>query len=193
MGGMDVTVWEWVIGICAGLGLAAACGFRVFLPLFIAALGIHFGGLSPHAGVEWLGSWPALIGLGVATVLEVAAYYIPWMDNLLDTVASPAAVIAGVLIAAALFVGMDPFLQWTCAIVAGGGAAGSIQGATVLTRAASSATTGGIANPVLSTIENVGAIALAVLAVVVPVFAAALVIAALVLAWRRIARPRSRD
>ncbi len=188
---MEPTVWEMCIGLSAGLGLAAACGFRVFLPLFVAALGVHFGAFAAHPDVAWLGSWGALIGLGAATLLEVGAYYVPWLDNLLDAVASPASVIAGVLVAATLFVGMDPFVEWTAAIVVGGGAAGTIQGATVLSRAATTTATGGIANPILATLENIAALALALLAVIVPVLAGVLVVIAVGLAIRRIARWRT--
>lgn len=167
---MDTT-----LAICAGIALAAACGFRVFVPLLATSLAAHFGYLTPSSGMAWIGSLPALIMLCVATVVEILGYYIPWVDHLLDTVASPAAVIAGTLAAAAAFGNIDPAFKWALALIAGGGAAAMLQGATVLTRAASTATTGGIGNPIVSTAENAGAIILSISAVLLPIFAIVLV------------------
>lgn len=156
-----------------GLALAAACGFRVFVPLFLLSLASHSGHVRLAGDLAVLASTPALVTLGVATVLEIGAYYIPLVDNLLDTVASPAAVIAGA--AAMLAVTGDasasPYLTWALALVAGGGTAGAVQAGTVKVRAASAALTGGVANPVVSTSENAGAIGLAATALVFPALA----------------------
>ena len=140
-------------------------------------------------GFEWIGTWPACVAFGVATVLEVAGYYIPCVDNFLDTVATPAAVVAGTMATASMVSGMDPFLKWTVAIIAGGGVAGLIQGATAVTRATSSLTTGGFLNPVLATAELGGAITTSLLSFVAPVLMA-LILVAVVTAiaiqfWRR--------
>jgi len=93
---------ETILSLLIGIGLSAACGFRVFVPLLVVSVASHTGHLHLSSGFEWMGSDAALIAFAVATVLEVAAYYIPWLDNLLDTVASPAAVIAGTLVTASL-------------------------------------------------------------------------------------------
>lgn len=159
------------LAICAGIALAAACGFRVFVPLLAASLAVHFGYLSPSASMSWIGSPAAMIILGVATVVEVLAYYVPWVDHALDMIASPAAVMAGTLVAATAFGNIDPALKWALALIAGGGAAAIFQGGSVLTRAASTATTGGLGNPIVSTIEAAGAIILSVLAILLPVLA----------------------
>ncbi|MGF1465806.1 MAG: DUF4126 domain-containing protein [Sandaracinaceae bacterium] len=180
------------LGMAAGLGLAAASGLRVFLPAFAAGLAIRFLDVPAQEGFHWLGSTPALLGLGTATVVEIGAYYVPWLDNLLDTVATPAAVLAGILTSAALFVGLDPFLQWTCALVAGGGVAGTVQSATVVTRALSSGTTGGVANVLVSTLENVLAVVLAALSILAPALAGVAVLAAIVVAARRVRLGRRR-
>ena len=164
------------LAICAGVALAAACGFRVFVPLLATSLAAHFGYLTPSPGMLWIGSMPALIMLGVATVLEILGYYIPWVDHLMDTIASPAAVIAGTLAAAAAFGNIDPAFKWALALIAGGGAAALFQGATVITRAASTATTGGIGNPIVATAEGIGAIVLSVFAILLPIFAIVLLV-----------------
>src|SRR5206468_2741563 len=145
---------ETVLSICVGIGLSAACGFRVFVPLLIMSIASLSGHLTLAHGFEWIGSWPALVSFAVATCVEIAGYYIPWVDNLLDTIASPAAVIAGTLITASLVTDVSPFLKWTLAIIAGGGVAGMVQGTTVVARGASSAGTGGLGNPLLATIER---------------------------------------
>ncbi len=156
------------LGILAGLGLAAACGFRVFVPLLVASIAVHAGYLSPSPEFAWLGSTPALLAFGVATVAEVLAYYVPWLDHALDTLASPAAVVAGSVLAASLAVDVDPFLRWTLAIIAGGGLAATVQSGTVAARGMSFSVSGGLANPVVATAELGGALATSALAVVAP-------------------------
>lgn len=164
------------LAICAGIALSAACGFRVFVPLLATSLAVHFGYLAPSPGMAWIGGMPALIILSVATVVEILGYYIPWVDHLLDTIASPAAVVAGTLTAATAFGNIDPAFKWALALIAGGGAAAVFQTGTVVARAASGATTGGIANPIVSTIENIGAIILSVLAILLPILAVVLLL-----------------
>ncbi|MDQ8195920.1 DUF4126 domain-containing protein [Coraliomargarita sp. SDUM461004] len=176
-----------IIAIFAGVGLAAACGFRVFVPLFIASLAANqgvdaLGGMNFEemlgANFEWLGNDWVTIALGVATALEIGSYYIPWLDNALDTIATPAAVVAGTFISGAMlpeFMGNDAF-KWITAAIMGGGTAGIVQGASVITRGASTATTGGIGNPAVSTAELGGSILTAGLAVLIPILAAVLVL-----------------
>jgi hypothetical protein len=159
---------ETVMALCIGIGLSAACGFRVFVPMLAMSAAAKAGLLGLAPGFEWIGSWGAFAGFGVAAVLELVAYYVPWLDNLLDAAATPAAVIAGVLATASQVDTMNPLLQWTTALLAGGGAAGGVQLATVTARGASTATTAGIANPIIATVEHAAAVVLSVLAIVVP-------------------------
>src|SRR5437764_9696014 len=123
---------ETLLSICVGIGLSAACGFRVFVPLVIMSVAALTGHLTLARGFEWIGSYPALVAFAVATCLEIAGYYIPWVDHLLDTVATPAAIIAGTLVSASLVADVSPLLRWALAIIAGGGAAGMVQATTVL-------------------------------------------------------------
>lgn len=175
---------DTLLSIGIGLGLSAACGFRVFVPLLVASLAAQGGHLSLAPGFEWVGTQPALYAFATATALEVLAYYIPWLDHALDAIATPAAVIAGMLAAAAVFTDMPPLVRWGLAIIAGGAAAGVVQGATGLLRLKSAALSGGLANPVVSTLELVGAIIMAAVALLLPVVALLLTMALCVVAFR---------
>ena len=161
-------VMETVFSVLAGLGLAAACGFRVFVPLLVASVAVQAGYLQPAPEFAWLGTTPALVTFGVATAMEVGAYYVPWLDHALDTLASPASVVAGALVAASVAIDMDPFARWTLAIVAGGGLAATVQAGTVAARGLSLATTAGAGNPAVATAELGGALATSAISVVAP-------------------------
>lgn len=173
-----------LLSLAIGLGLAAACGFRVFVPLLMASVAARVGHLPLAAGFGWLASLPALLALATATVLEVGAYYIPWLDHALDTIATPTAVLAGILASASVVTQLPPILKWSAAIIGGGGAAGLIQGASVLFRLKSSVLTGGLGNPVVSTAELVGAIGTALLALVWPLVCLIIVVALVIIAFR---------
>lgn len=142
-----------------GIGLAASAGFRIFLPLFALSLGAHFGGdlLNLNESWEWVGSWPAMITLGIATLVEIIAYYIPVVDNLLDTIAVPLAAIAGTVLMGSTLLDMGEVATWALAIIAGGGTAAAVSGTTAATRAVSTGTTGGTGNFIVNTGETAAA------------------------------------
>ena len=179
---------EAALSIALGLGMAAACGFRVFAPLTVVSLAARAGAVELGANFDWIASTPALVILIVATAAEVAAYYVPWLDNLFDTVATPAAVVAGAVLAASVVTGMDPWLKWTLAAIAGGGLAGAVQLSTVAARGASSLTTAGLGNLGVASLELVGAIGLSLLSIFWPLLALVVLAAALLLIVRRRAR-----
>ena len=172
---------ELFLSISVGLGLAAACGFRIFIPLLLVGAAHHTGHMELADQFLWIASTPAMVGFGVATLLEVGAYYIPFLDNLLDTLAGPAAVIAGTLVTATQVSTMDPWMTWTVAIIGGGGAAGVVQGATTFARGVSSVATAGFGNPILSTLEAGASVVMTFLAIIAPLVA--VVCIALVAAW----------
>ena len=174
---------DTVLSIALGIGLSAACGFRVFVPLLIMSIAAYSGQITLSAGFEWIGTLPALIAFGTATVLEILAYYIPWLDHVLDAIATPAAVVAGVIASASVFADVSPLLRWTLALIGGGGIAGLVQGATVLTRFKSTAFTGGLGNPVFSTAELVGAVATSLLAILIPILCVILILAGILLVF----------
>ena len=151
------------MSILIGIALSATCGFRVFVPLLAVNIGTRAKDADGQplielaAGFNWLSSDIAMMIFLVAAIFEIGGYYIPWIDNLLDSVASPAAIVAGTLITASFITGMDPWLQWLLALIAGGGVAGAVQATTVVTRASSTVTTGGLGNPIVSSVETSGA------------------------------------
>jgi hypothetical protein len=182
---------ETLIAIALGLALAAACGFRIFVPLLAVGLAQAGGYLTLAPKFAWIGGTPALIVLGAATVAEIAAYYVPWLDHLLDSIATPAAVVAGIVVTASVVTDVDPLWRWTLAVIAGGGLAGAVQGSSVLARAVSGAATGGLANPVVATGELFGAIALSILALLVPVLALIVVVVGILLTILWVRRRRA--
>ncbi|MFO7943054.1 MAG: DUF4126 domain-containing protein [Anaerolineales bacterium] len=181
-----------LLGIFIGLGLSATCGFRVFVPLLGINLAHHAGELTLAPGFDWLGSWPATVAFSIALVIEVAGYYIPWVDNLLDTIATPAAVVAGTIATASVVGDVSPFLRWSLAIIAGGGIAGLIQGSSVVVRGTSTASTAGLANPIVSTTELGASIVGTLVSLLLPVVAFVLVILLLTLIMRWYARRNPR-
>lgn len=185
---------ELLLSILIGLGLAAATGFRVFVPFLVLSIAARSGHVDLSSGFDWIASEPALWTFAVATLLEIGAYYLPWLDNLLDTVATPTAVIAGVALTAAATGEMSPLLSWSLAILAGGGVSATFQGLTAGTRGISSVTTAGLANPLVATGETAASTLLSVAAVVVPVVAFVLVVLLLLFTLPRIAArvPRRR-
>jgi len=180
-----------VIAIGLGLGLAAACGFRVFVPPLVLGLAGLGGYVDVSADFQWLATWPAVTALGAATVLEIGAYYIPWVDNALDMVAGPAAVIAGIVVSAAVIGDLSPGLKWPLAVIAGGGGAGLAHAGTTAVRAVSTVTTGGLGNPIVSTVESFAAALTSILAVVMPALALLALAVFAVVVWRWLRRRRS--
>jgi hypothetical protein len=174
-------VVDTVTSIFAGVGLAAACGFRVFVPLLVLSIAAILGAIPLAQDFAWLATTPALIALATATVMEIAAYYVPWLDHALDVIATPAAVLAGVVASAAVLTEVSPVLRWVLAIVGGGGVAGAVQASTVLVRLKSGVATAGVGNPLVSTGETASSTVTSVLAVVVPVVAFVLVLLTIVL------------
>ncbi|TMM55875.1 DUF4126 domain-containing protein [Maribacter algarum] len=185
---------ETVISIFLGVGLAASVGFRVFLPLFALSLASFFNVWELNDSWQWIGSLAAVITLGVATVIEVFAYFIPWVDNALDSMAVPLAAIAGTAVMVSTVAGLDPVVTWSLAIIAGGGTATAIKGANATGRLASTASTGGVANPLVSTVETGTAVAVTTASIFAPAIAAVLVIIILFIIFRiyRKLRPRAK-
>jgi len=172
------------ISVALGVGLAAATGFRIFLPMLIMSIAAYTGHLPIDARFAWLATPSALAMLAVATLAEILAYYIPAVDNLLDTLAAPASMVAGIVASAAVMTDVPPIVKWTAAVIAGGGIAGLTQGMTTIVRAKSTILTGGVGNPVISTVELGGALLVSILALAAPLAALAVVILFLWIAMR---------
>jgi hypothetical protein len=166
---------DWIMSACIGVGLAACCGFRVFVPLLLAGLATKLGIVHTMAGFEWISGWPALIGLSVATIFEIGSYYIPWFDNFLDTLATPASIVAGTILSSSFLFIDSPVIQWGLGLIVGGGSAGIVQAGTSLLRLGSTATTAGVANPMVATGENAASVILPILTILLPLIAAVLI------------------
>ena len=184
-----------LVAISLGLGLAAASGFRVFLPPLLLSGAINIGIVEPSGQLEMLDGWMSFSVLLLAVILEIGSYLIPWLDNVLDVVASPAAVVAGIAMMGSVIgaeTRFDPIVQWTMAIVGGGGVSGTVQAGTVATRAVSTGTTGGLANPIISVFEAIMAVVVTLLALLAPLLCLIVVIIGTVYASKLILRQRSK-
>ncbi|MEC4982783.1 MAG: DUF4126 domain-containing protein [Oscillatoria sp. PMC 1068.18] len=168
------------LAICLGVSLSTACGFRVFVPPLIMSVASLSGHLTLAPEFAWMGTYPALIAFAIATLLEIIAYYVPVLDHFLDAIAAPTAVVAGMLITASTIGGeVDPWVQWTVAAIAGGGAAGIVEILGNFTRIASTGATGGLGNPIFATIELLTSTGLSIFAIALPLLAGILVISLL--------------
>lgn len=181
---------DYLLPVSLGVGLASAAGFRVFLPLLATGLAVKAGYMPISEGFQWIATTPALLMLAVAAVAEIIAYYIPVFDNLLDGLATPTAIGAGVAMSYAVMGDMPPMMKWTLAIIAGGGAAAATQGATTLLRGASTVTTAGLGNHAVATGEIFGAVVMSLLAILLPYVALVAALIFIIVAWRMVLRVR---
>ncbi len=167
---MNITLehLDTIFAILTGIGLSAACGLRIFIPLLALSLASRYGyvGLAPE--FNWIGSNYAMAVFALATALEIVAYYIPWFDNVMDAIASPVSIIAGTIVTASVIFDMPPSLKWMLSIMAGGGIAGVLQGGTVALRSKSSFFTGGTGNIVVATLELAGSLIASIFSVLLP-------------------------
>jgi Domain of unknown function (DUF4126) len=172
------------LSIALGIGLAAATGLRLFLPMLVVSVAAYTGHLPLSDNFAWLATPAALMLLSVAALVEVLAYYIPGVDNLLDTLATPAAFVAGTVISAAVITDLPPMVKWAAAIIAGGGIAGLTQSVTTLVRAKSTVLTGTLGNPVVATTELGGSLIVSLMALAAPLLTAVVIVVLLWLAIR---------
>ncbi len=184
----DLSLADLLLTLGLGVGLAAAAGLRIFLPLLVVSIASLSGHLVLTPGFAWLGTVPAALVLGVASLVEIGAYYVPWLDNLLDVLGAPVALVAGTMLTASVLTDLDPLLRWSLAVIAGGGAAGAVHTSLALVRKASSLATGGLGNPLVSTAEAGGSVLLAVAALAAPVLALVLLALGVVAVVRLVRR-----
>lgn len=175
---------DTIISIFLGIGLSASVGFRVFVPLFALSLAAYFDLWELNESWQWIGSLVAVVTLGVATLVEIFGYYIPYVDNLLDSIAIPLATIAGTAVMVSTVADLSPAITWALAIIAGGGTAAAVAGSSGVTRLASTATTGGLGNPVISTLETGSSILMTIIAFIQPVLAFIFVLVILYIVFR---------
>ncbi|MBF8151085.1 DUF4126 domain-containing protein [Winogradskyella sp. F6397] len=167
---------ETILSICLGIGLSASVGFRVFLPLFALSLAAYCNVWELNESWQWIGSTAAVITLGIATLVEIVAYYIPLVDNALDTIAMPLATIAGTAVMVSTVADLSPVITWALAIIAGGGTAAAVKSSASATRVGSTVSTAGFGNPVVSTIETGSSVVMSIVSIFLPILAFILVL-----------------
>lgn len=167
---------EIITAVALGIGLSASAGFRVFIPMLVASIAARTGVFPVQEGFQWLAGWPAIICFGSATIVEILAYYIPFVDNLLDAITTPLAVVAGTVLLTSVLPIDNDMLKWITGLIFGGGAAATVQSGSVVTRLASSKLTAGTGNHAVATGEHAAAIGTSLLSLVVPVLIATAVI-----------------
>jgi hypothetical protein len=177
---------EVITAVAIGVGLAASAGFRVFVPLLVAAIAAKTGILPLNESFQWLASWTSIVILGTATLVEIMAYYIPLVDNLLDTIATPLAIIAGTLLVTSVLPVDSGLIKWITGAAVGGGSAAVVQSGSALTRLTSTKLTGGFGNPVVSTVENVAATGTSILSLIIPFFIVALFLILMIFVFTRL-------
>lgn len=174
------------MGIC----LSAGSGFRLFIPFFILSLASFSGWIESGTTFEWIGTYPALIIFGLAALLELIGFYCPWIDNVLDLVATPVSIITGIILTSAVITDINPFLKWFLVIILGGGASLNVQLLTVKARALSSVFPSGKGNFLVTTIENISSIAISVLAIIIPTFSLLLIVVIVYLIYLKIVKEK---
>jgi hypothetical protein len=175
---------ETIVSFLLGIGLSAAVGFRVFVPMLLVSLASMAGVITLSPGFEWMGTPVAALVFAAATLIELLGFLAPWVSNALDSIATPAATIAGVIMMAAVLTDMNPIARWALAIIAGGGVALTVQGATVVTRAAAAGATGGVASPIVAILEAIGALMVTITTIVIPAIMGILILIVVLLLLR---------
>ncbi len=184
---------ELITAVAIGIGLAASAGFRVFVPLLVAAIAAKAGVMPLNESFQWLASWTSIAILGTATVVEIMAYYIPVVDNLLDTIATPLAVVAGTLLLTSVLPIDSELMRWITGAAFGGGSAAVVQSGSALTRLTSTKLTAGVGNPVVATVENVAATGTSILSLVIPFFIVAIFLLLIIFFFTRVRRKLRKD
>ena len=177
-------VLQWLPAVLLGLGLAASSGLRAFLPLLMLAIAARWNALPLGDAFAWLHSPLALGALAIATVVEIAGDKIPAVDHLLDTIGTVVRPLAGTLAAAAVLNTGDPATSALVGLVIGAPIALGVHGAKAGTRGVSSATTLGVANPIVSIFEDVTAFLVGLLALLSPLLVPLMLVCLGVVGWK---------
>jgi len=182
-----------ISSLIIGISLSAASGFRLFVPFFILSLASIEGWIETEKTLEWIATYPALISFGLASLLEIIGYYCPWIDNMLDVIATPVSILTGIILTSAVLTDINPFLKWTLIIVVGGGTAVNVQLLTVKARALSSVFPSGKGNLIVSTIENISSVFISILAVFIPFLSIILATAMVFLIYQKIVKDKKEE
>ena len=184
----------WVLPALLGLGLASATGLRTFLPLLMLALAARFEmfGVRLIDQMDWLVSWPAIAALATATVAEFAGDKVPAIDHGLNAIGYVTRPVAGAIAAGSVFWNVDPSAAAIAGLIVGAPAALAFNAAQTGVRVGSTATTGGLGNPLVSLVEDVLAFLTVIIAFLAPILIPIVVIGLIVVIYRLARRVRAR-
>jgi hypothetical protein len=184
-----------ILAALLGLGLSASTGLNTFLPLLLlsAAARFHVAGIELGAKFDWLTSDTAIIVLIIASVTEIIADKIPAVDHFLDSVGTFVRPIAATIGTASVLTGadVDPTIAAVGALIIGTPTSLGFHTLKAGTRVASTATTFGCANPVLSLIEDVFSVGLTVVSLFAPLLVPLVLAALALLLWWLFRRARA--
>ncbi|GAA0648861.1 DUF4126 domain-containing protein [Brevundimonas lenta] len=182
----------WVLPALLGLGLASATGLRTFLPLLMLALAAKFElfGVRLIDQMDWLGSWPAIAALATATTAEFLGDKVPAIDHALNMVGYVTRPIAGAVAAGSVFWAVDPTMAAVAGIIVGAPAALAFNAAQTGVRVGSTATTGGLGNPVVSFVEDLLAFLTVLVAFLAPIIIPIVLIVLAIVVFRLARRIR---
>lgn len=172
---------EIALAIMAGIALSATSGFRVFVPFLVLSIANLTGLMDLNQSFAWIGTYPAFAVFGAATLVEILAYFIPWVDNALNAISAPASVVAGTILTYALVGDLAPGLAWVISIIGGGGASLITRAVSGIVHAGSTAASAGTANPAVSLVESAGTVIMSILALVAPIIV--ILILFLLISW----------
>ncbi|MEA5593242.1 DUF4126 domain-containing protein [Rivularia sp. UHCC 0363] len=178
-----------IAALCLGIGLSAACGFRVFIPPLALSIAAHGGMLQLSSDWQWLTTQNAIITLSIAATVEVLAYFIPWVSNFLDSIEIGLAPIVGMFITASTLSiagDFDPTFLWILTVIAGGATAETVELGTSISRLGASVTTAGMGGPIVGFVEAISSIVISILAIALPTLTMLLVIFLIIYGTRRI-------
>lgn len=184
----------WVLPALLGLGLASATGLRTFLPLLMLAVAARFElfGIRLNEQMDWLGSWPAISALAIAAVAEFAGDKVPAVDHALNAIGYVTRPIAGAVAAGSVFWAVDPTMAAVAGVIVGAPAALAFNAAQTGVRVGSTATTGGLANPVVSLVEDVMSFLTVLVAMLAPVIIPLVLVILAIVVFRLARRIRDR-
>jgi len=181
-----------LLHLAMGLGLAASAGLRAFLPMLIVGLAARLDLVELAGGFAWLESWPAITVFAVAVAAELGADKFPVVDHFLDMFQMIVKPVAGALLAASVTTDWTPLYLVVFSVIAGAASAGVVHVTKSKLRLASSLTTAGTANPVLSLGEDAVALTASVGAILVPAVVALVFLVAVAVVWYGVWRIRRR-
>ncbi|HRI86104.1 MAG TPA: DUF4126 domain-containing protein [Ignavibacteria bacterium] len=183
---------EIVLSIFLGIGISAASGFRIFIPFLILSIAAYSGYIEVNEEFSWLAGFPAMVSFLAASVIETAGYFNPWMDNMLDTISTPAAIFSGTVLFLSVINENNYYLKLILALIFGGGVAVNIQFLTVKARSVSSVFKSGMGNKIIAGFELLLSVLISIAAISYPIQTSLFVSILIVILYKILKNAKSR-